>query len=161
MRHSLSLIPASAIALLCSACSAETRIFTYRNLVEAAELVVIGSASVPRAVANSSSFYPQDLQQLESKIQVDAVLKGAMPQGPLKLVHFRYLKGRPTLLGGPHCIVLDTELTRGAKPRYLLFLKLREDGRYGPVSGDMRPAVSFLRLHPASSTAIATGTDNP
>jgi hypothetical protein len=34
-------------------------------------------------------------------------------------------------------------------PEYMLFLRLRKDGRYEPVSGEIDPALSIRELHPA------------
>jgi hypothetical protein len=143
-----------------------SRDWTAQDLFNKADSVIICTASAAVPVENTDSFLPDYLQQLESTLQVCAVFKGDPELKVARLVHFEYRHDVRTTLGnGPTFIVLGSEpysSTGGPpqKPRYLVFLRLRKDGRFEPVTGndDPNPSVIRLLLWPERDPALKTGT---
>jgi hypothetical protein len=136
---------------------------------------VVASASEPKKTENSDGFLPEYLQQYESKLEVTSVLKGKdtepafkkeVEKKTIQFVHFRYRQDLKLALGnGPSFAVMGTaSLTNGKParpPQYLLYLRRRKDGRYEPVSGNMDPVDSVIRLlvFPEHDPALDVGND--
>lgn len=126
------------------------RAWTYQELYDEADLVVMCTALPPARTENTDKFKPAFLQQLESVLEVHAMLKASMYRKRIKLVHFEYREDIEFGLGnGPGFVALETKRSpgkAGKKPLYLLFLRSRTDGRYEPVSGNMDPEESVMQL---------------
>lgn len=141
----------------------------YARLLEEADLVVIG-----RAVSSDEStdeweapfFEASRFQAFETTFEVFSTLKGKAPES-IKLLHFKYREAAPTFNDGPGLIsfshsppLAQDEIANGegeaqlaplsaskeTPPEYLLFLQLREDGRYEPISGQLDADLSARYL---------------
>jgi hypothetical protein len=122
-------------------------------------------------------------QQVETTFHIRAVVKGQLPDKRLTLVHFRWKSndelrkeqkpsgdwwdGMISVENGPGLVEFASdggfvEPTRAgvvkAGPDCLLFLKLRKDGKYQPVSGQVDPEYSVRWL---TETAPAMPGDVP
>jgi hypothetical protein len=143
-----------------------SRDWTAQDLFNKADSVIICTASTPVPVDNTDEFFPDYLQQLESTLQVSAVFKGDPNLKVAQLVHFEYRQDvRNTPGNGPTFIVLGTEArsSKGGppqKPQYLVFVRLRKDGRFEPVTGNVDPNPSVIRLllWPEADPALGEGT---
>ncbi len=162
----LLVLPALGLSLLLGVAISPSvarpvRDWTQQELFDEADTVVVATSSEPRKTENSDAFLPEYLQQYESELDVESVLKSkegepviqdkAKKKG-IKFVHFRYRADLKSTLGnGPSFAVMGTaavSVAHGAptKPQYLLYLRKRKDGRYEPVSGNMDPVDSIVRL---------------
>ena len=146
-----------------SAATRMTNEMSFHPLATAAELVVIADASAPEPKENTDQFMPKHLQQLETRLNVHAVIKGAQDKRELPFVHFRYKEGSKGIINGPQLLEFQTETipedeakkTRKSRaPKYLLFLKRRVDGKYEAVSGQMDPIYSAFLLSTADGKEI-------
>jgi hypothetical protein len=85
---------------------------------------------------------------VDTEFKVLTVLKGKVKGGTLTLFHFRAPESsvdcQSPEVDGPSLVAFDPKAE--GRPRYLLFLKVRADGRYEPVSGQVDPDVSVARL---------------
>jgi hypothetical protein len=134
------------------------RDWTPQELFDEADIVVTATASKPTKTENTDNFESDFLQQYESELDVESVLKGkeiasdTRKKKTVKVVHFRYRADAKTTLGnGPLFAVMGTttysvEHGKPIKPKYLLYLRKRKDGRYEPVSGNHNPVNSIIRL---------------
>lgn len=131
----------------------------YDRLFKDADLVVIARAvsSVEcKDEWNERFFDGSRFQGLETTFEVASTLKGKAPE-TLKLLHFRYKRETPVYDDGPGLISFLTKprstkvkkrgevlgelapliASKSSRPEYLLFLRLRKDGRYEAISGQM------------------------
>jgi len=124
--------------------------WTFQSLYDKSDAVVIGHVLSTKQVRNSDTFYTESMQQLESTVRVEAVLKKKTRIGGyLTLVHFQYREGA-VIVNGPGTIFFpEAELdSNGFKktPRFLFFVRMRPDEKVGPVSGHNEPAYSIMQL---------------
>ena len=145
----------------CSANFRPARDWAYPELMNEADLVVIG---IPVWTEVAKDAPPGQRRQLRTSIDVRLTIKGIRGLGPIDLTYFEFV---PTVVGqrlimerpgnSAQYLQLTTtaELKRNAKPgekppdpEYLFFLKLRPDGTYEPVSGHYDPVFSVKRLQP-------------
>jgi hypothetical protein len=139
------------------------RAWTYDDLLKESDLVVIASVVDTKVVpttddlsANGLGRSGYHIQQLETVFLVKVVLKGKHQQKRLDLVHFRYdpkvnepILNGPTLIEFPNSDQIAKSIEgnkRGYGKDYLLFLKLRKDGKCGPVTGQVDPLFSIREL---------------
>lgn len=136
----------------------------YDRLLENADVVVIARAITTDKSAdkwNEQFFDGARFQGLETTLEVVSTLKGKPPE-PLKLLHFQYKPEATVYDDGPGLVVFlnkprqtavdkhvdrsgelrPLSASRSSHPEYLLFLKLRKDGRYEAVSGQTDPNLS-------------------
>ena len=137
----------------------------YDRLFEDADVVVIARAVSTDKCAdtwNEQFFDGARFQGLETKFEVVvSTLKGKSPES-LKLLHFQYKPEATVYDDGPGLVsFLDKSrqtaverhvdrsgalrplsVNSSSHPEYLLFLKLRKDGRYEAVSGQTDPNLS-------------------
>lgn len=155
------------IAILCAltpsmAWARNVEDWPYDRLIKDADLVVIAcvvSSAECKDEWNERFFDGSRFQGLETTFEVAATLKGRPPES-LKLLHFRYKREAPVYDDGPGLISFPTKsrstkvrkrrgeepgelvplsASKSSSPEYLLFLRLRKDGRYEAVSGQMDP----------------------
>jgi hypothetical protein len=142
-------------------------LWPYERLFKEADLVVIARAksSVPCKDKWEEDLFGAELfQGVETSFKIASLLKGTPPSS-VKMLHFK-LKRSTLLNDGPSLVSFRTEPVRlklekgeekelrqphnthylAAKPEYLLFLKLRKDGRYEAVSGQIDPQGSVRTL---------------
>lgn len=155
----------ATIAITASVCEAGThRTWPYHDLVNESDLVVIADAVLSKDTEQTDDFGKDYLLQMETTLNVHAVLKGKIEKGTLKFVHFRYdpdwnsfIFDGPLLVGFQTAPSIEEDVTledgkkqhlRIPRHHYLLFLKRRGDGRYEAVSGQMYPVYSVKLLTP-------------
>ncbi|MBI2478589.1 MAG: hypothetical protein HYV60_08105 [Planctomycetia bacterium] len=90
------------------------------------------------------------MAQVQSTLRIEAILKGRRDVQNIEMVHFER-KRTSLLVNPPDRIALGTEPRAEIngprrKPRYLMFLRLRKDGRYEPITGHLAPNASVVRL---------------
>lgn len=156
----------SIVGLLIASGLAEARpvrLWQYDKLLKESDVVVIANAIETKAVPitdnlskNALLDLPEAFQQMETVFLVRAVVKGNLDLKQVTLVHFRYNPDSKTVIGnGPLLIEFPKEdpiRTIGKEkrpiygPDYLLFLKVREDGRFVPVTGQVDPVFSVRAL---------------
>lgn len=140
----------------------------YARLFEDADVVVIARAVATDKCAdkwNEQFFDGVRFQGLETKLEVVGILKGKPPES-LKLLHFQYKPeatsyddgpGLVSFLNKPRQTAVDKHVdrsgelrplsaSRSSHPEYLLFLRLRKDGRFEAVSGQLDPNVSVRSI---------------
>jgi len=142
----------------------------YDRLMKEADLVVIAHAvsSAPcRDTWSENLFRNVAFQGVQTTFKVSSRLKGTCP-ATVKMLHFRFQK--PILLNdGPSFVtfltkpmMLDVRDVREddrrlkqrqqvrqslmSPPEYLLYLRLRKDGRYEALSGQVDPGFSVRAL---------------
>lgn len=146
----------------------------YDRLFKEAELIVIATAD---GTVDTKDKYRRegleiDLVGQETMLTVDAVVKGDVKdQKKLKVLHYR-LPNEVRIEDGP-CLVsfrkdyvhLKGEINGKkfkaslGRPEYLLFLRLRPDGRYEPISGPYDPALSVREMQEPSDYFSRLGSD--
>jgi hypothetical protein len=142
-------------ALFVVTCLADARpgaFWTYEQLTEAADLVVIAlptettdkeTTVIPnmlRTGADGKSV-PVPAVGVETRFRVLVVLKGDKKLKDFTLYHLREAKPL-NLPNGPQLITFDVKGQR----RYLLFLKREADGRFVSVTGQVDAAVGVKDL---------------
>ena len=88
-------------------------------------------------------------QQHESTLNIVSVLKGKNRPNTIVLVHLLPRPGYEGMMGYPSTTRLRQKtVTPSAddKATYLIYLSLRDDGKYEPVTGHVNPAQSVRRL---------------
>jgi hypothetical protein len=134
---------------------------SFAQLVSNSDLVVIADARVTTVTENTDQFCTDSLEQLDTLLNVHAVLKGSH-RGELHLVHFKIRDDIPGLMNGPKLLQLqyghmneEKASTRreSRAPKYLLFLKRRVDGRYESVTDQ------FDSFYSAFALAACDGED--
>lgn len=131
----------------------------YDRLLKNADVVVIArpvSSVECKDEWNERFFDGSRFQSLETTFEVASTLKGKSPES-LKLLHFRYNRETTVYEDGPGLISFLTKprstkvkkrgevlgelvplvASKSSRPEYLLFLRLRKDGRYEAISGQM------------------------
>jgi hypothetical protein len=129
----------------------------YEQLLKEADLVVI--ASVKSTVATDDRLkdnpWKAEFLGLNTAFSVKGVLKGKTEGDSIKVLHYK-LKEGVSIINGPllvtfrsNSMLLEGKSKRAelGPPDYLLFLKLRKDGRYEPVTGQIDPQLSVRELY--------------
>jgi hypothetical protein len=171
MRLNLVLV---ALALAFAVPSAWGRLrpdWPYKKLVDEADLVVLATAEATKPAKDDfdDNTWPLEIVGQETTFRVAHVLKGEAPKEPITVLHFKFgapkkgARRNPVIRNGPQFVAfrtqdvlvdtVDQERNRITMPRpeYLLFLKLRKDGRYEPVSGQLDPDLSVREVSPPLS----------
>jgi hypothetical protein len=160
---SFRLVLFATIAITATVCEARIhRSWSYQDLMKEADVVVIADAVLSKDTEQTDDLGKDYLLQMETTLNVHAVLKGKIDKGTLKFVHFRYdpdwnsfIFNGPQLVGFQTEPVVDADTAdeegkkqhlRISRHHYLLFLKRRSDGRYEAVSGQMDPVYSVKLL---------------
>jgi len=132
-------LAAMILVLAVNSQARQMRSWTWQELFEQADLVVIGQP-VSTADTSESGMLPNilpktDVVGLSTEFTVNLVMKGAKDTAKIVLHHYRLREDTP-MLDGPNLTAFDPKHMAS----YLLFLKREEDGRYAPVSGQTDPA---------------------
>jgi len=131
------------------------RSWTYEQLLNEADIVAVVDASPPKDTENTDVFLVYPVVQILTTLRVHAVLKGDTKKESLEFVHYRYGKIDRSIINGAQFVHFLAVRKHGKieyqKPKYLVFLKRRKDGRYEAVSGQIDP-VDSVRLLMAPGT---------
>jgi hypothetical protein len=136
----------------------------YDRLFKEADLVVIAKAGETADTKDrfSTKGWKVEFIGQETQFIADTILKGKLPADKkLTVLHYRLPKG-VAIENGPLLVRFrkDGTTLKGTingsafkagigPPDYMLFLRLRKDGRYEPVSGAIDPVLSIRELHSA------------
>jgi hypothetical protein len=134
----------------------------YERLFKEADLVVIGIAegTVQTKDQLKAKGWKAEFIGQETSIFVETTLKGNLKgEKKIKVLHYRLPDG-VAVINGPLLVTFrkDALPLKGtingeafkaalARPDYMLFLRLRPDGRYEPVSGQIDPVLSVRELN--------------
>jgi hypothetical protein len=140
----------------------------YDRLLKEADLVVVAAAVKSEPAADKlEGDYAFELDGINTRFTVKAVLKGEAPKGDLTVLHYQMGRLKPgkteddqmyAAKSGPDLVTFRAEPLRvrvggsGTEmpaPEYLLYLKKRADGRYEPVSGQFDPDLSVREIFPS------------
>ena len=133
------------------------REWTYEELMEKADMVVIAQAVSENTTTNTRPEFQKSWPDvsfvgLNTLFKVKLALKGEVNAGRLTVFHFRICEMPNGIRNGPMFVVFqigDRKLPHGGTmppPDYMLFLRRLEDGRYEPVSGQMDPVIAVKEL---------------
>jgi hypothetical protein len=165
MRKS-TFVSAIAIASLVAA-PASARLlenWPYERLFKEADLVVIAKAGDTADTNDrfSTKGWKVEFIGQETQFVAETILKGKLgADKKLTVLHYRLPKG-VEIINGPLLVkfrkdgvslkgtINGTAFKGGVgRPDYMLFLRLRPDGRYEPLSGEIDPVLSIRELHSA------------
>jgi hypothetical protein len=134
----------------------------YERLFKEADLVMIAKAGETADTKDrfSTKDWKVDFVGQETQFVAETILKGKLgADKKLTVLHYRLPKG-VNIINGPLLVkfrkegvalkgtVNGTAFKAGiGRPDYMLFLRLRADGRYEPVSGEIDPVLSIRELH--------------
>jgi hypothetical protein len=119
------------------------------------DFVAIVRAERPIRVPNTHEFVSGDkshgdfLQQHETKLNVVSVLKGKGRPKSIVLIHFLKRSGYQSSMGYPSTIRMRLKTVNPSeddRANYLVYLCIRDDGKFEPVTGHNDPAQSMQRL---------------
>ena len=142
---SLPLVLAAGVLLgltgiVCARC---VRIWSYQELLDKSDLVVIGTATTTNNTKEHiqlPGFIGQLVLGVETKFAVSAVLKGN--QGTNDLILHHYQADDAAVPNGPDFVSFDP----AKKRTFLLFLVREPDGRYAPAVGQADPGLAIRVL---------------
>lgn len=161
---------AVAVLLAAAGVAAARRLpeWPHDRLITEADLVVVAAAVKSEPTTDKwEGDYAYELDGINTRFHVRAVLKGEAPKDGLTVLHYRQGRLKPgktekdqwyAAKSGPDLVTFPTEPTRAGAgvsevavpaPEYLLYLKKRADGRYEPVSGQFDPDLSVREMFPA------------
>ena len=129
----------------------------YERLFKEADLVVIAKAQETTAAADRLKDNPwkEEFLGQNTTFTVKSILKGKPDGDAIKVLHYKLQEGRriesgPLLVSfrtkGLHIKTKEVDAHLGI-PDYLLFLKVRKDRRYEPVSGPIDPKLSVREVY--------------
>ncbi len=140
-------------------------VWNYQMLVEQSDVVLIGKVVTSKAVDEKLN-HPSFGEMMEGRrttFQVQGVCKGKAEGETIDVVHFLVKPGRLVPNGPSPAFFRDKgrrltiEAVDGLKekqerleepPEYLLFLKVRKDGKFEPVSGQVDSHWSARKIAP-------------
>ena len=138
--------------------SREVDTWEYDRLFKEADLVVIAEATSVSDTPDhpTDEFLRKHVLGQDTKFKVEYALKGKASGNQITVLHYQLKNGITGILNGPMLVTFRTkpvevkvkgEDARKIQPSYLLFLKLRKDGRYEPVSGETDPRDSVREIN--------------
>jgi len=128
------------------------RVWSYQELLEKSDLVVISS---PIATTDTKEhvdlpgFVGEHVIGVDTTFVVSAVLKGDKSKTNVVLHHYRTSDGTniPHVPNGPSFVAFPTAEKATVVPRaYILFLVRETDGRYAPAVGQTDPGLAVKEL---------------
>jgi hypothetical protein len=135
-------------------------------LMEKSDIVLIGKVISSKAFDEKldQPSFDELMEGRQTTFQVAAVLKGKADGESIDVVHFRLKPGGQVPNGPMPAFFRDKErrltieAVDGVKgkqewlerpPEYLIFLKVRKDGRFEPVTGQVDSSFSVRKVAPA------------
>ncbi len=159
-----------AFVVVVNADSADARhveLWSYDKLSKRADVVVVATTISTEDWDGAAEEEPQlggvEFAPQLTAFEIKGVLKGKVTDGTLDLVHYRATHVGTKLQSGVrvlHAHAYTADFQSASKPtksgstrddgppHYLLFLKLRRDGKFEPVSGQVDSACSVMVLTP-------------
>ena len=127
------------------------RSWTYQELYDQADLVVVGKPVSTEDTAEKAVLHPiapdVHVVGLSTAFEISVVMKGEKSAKRCVLHHYRLEDPTQSIADGPRLAAFDPK----QNTRFLLFLHREDDGRYSPVSGQTDPALfSVLMLYGAA-----------
>ena len=126
------------------------RIWTYQELVEKSDLVVLASPVATNDTAehiNHPDFVGQPVIGVETRFAVAAVLKGDSALKEFTFHHYRTGTDGVIVPNGPMLVCFDpVERTTFRQRTFILFLHREADGRYASVVGQSDPGGGIKEL---------------
>jgi hypothetical protein len=138
------------VLMLATACLAQARLmrsWTYQELFDQADLVVIAKPVATQDTSEQAvlpNIAPDvHVIGLSTDFDIAVVMKGDKSMKKFILHHYRLANSKELMDNGPSLASFDLK----AYSRSLLFLHRESDGRYSPVSGQTDPAsFSILKI---------------
>ncbi|HEV7405851.1 MAG TPA: hypothetical protein VGO11_23100 [Chthoniobacteraceae bacterium] len=126
------------------------RIWSHQEMLEKADLVLIAkplSTKETGEISGGNGGWPA-MVGIATTFEVVAVLKGDKALKQVTLSHYRLRKASDEVefIDGPALLKLDLKEGRA----YLLYLHRDTDERYTPLSGQIDPGSSILKLEEAT-----------
>jgi len=137
--------------------------WSYDKLLKESDLVVVAEAKKTEDTTDKPTdpLFKADLDYVvgrTSTLEIKGTLKGKASGEEIKVLHFRVKEGWD-IVNGPHLVAFRTKSVEVrhegrseavfARQQYLLFLKVRKDGRYEPVAGQYDVDLSVKELYSA------------
>jgi hypothetical protein len=121
-----------------------TRSWTYQQMFDKADLVVIGDALTTKDTNERTLIEDIKVIGVTTEFRSALILKGPKTVKAFQLHHYRYEFERDeAVVDSPNLVRIGPN-----HPAFLLFLVKEADGRYAPVTGQTDPAViSVLRIN--------------
>ena len=163
-RYRLFIRVAMMLVIGASATSASARPvehWSYKRLFETADLVVIAefASATDSGETTTENKWKEKMIGVNTTLVVKQALKGEVAKDRITVLHYRLPKGA-SIINGPSLLTFraarllvtrDTAKIDLPKPDYLLFLRLRKDGRYEPVTGQVDSEDSAKEVFPPFS----------
>jgi len=129
-----------------SAMARPVKIWSFKELTEKADLVIVGTA-LSSADAKNHSYADTKSETwvaVDTVFTVHSIVKGELKAEALAMRHYRHYKREAeiTTANGARFVEFDPKL----KHRYLIFLKRTGDGSYEPLTGQYDPVDSFFMV---------------
>lgn len=126
-------------------------IWTYQELFDQADLVVIGAPTTTEDTKEKGGL-PEwttiDSVGVATGFKVSVVIKGDKALKKFVLHHYRLKDPNKIPENGPNFVSFAPSTNPEQSDRYMLFLKKETDGKYAPVGGQIDPALfSIVKLH--------------
>jgi hypothetical protein len=156
--HRLVLAAVFLIVLTDVAMARGVRIWSYQELLEASDLVVIATPTASNDTKEHidlPGFHGQRVMGVETRFAVSGVLKGDKTLKDLVLHHYRPAPGGMRVSNGPTFVYFAVS-EKPSVPRrtYILFLHREADGRYAPVVGQADPGLGVMELDGVYESAV-------
>ncbi|MGC9944233.1 MAG: hypothetical protein ABSE48_20595 [Verrucomicrobiota bacterium] len=134
------------------------RIWSYQELLEASDLVVIATPTASNDTKEHIDLPGFDRQQvmgIETRFAVSGVLKGDKALKDIVLHHYRPVPDGMTVPNGPTFVYFPVSGTPQVPGRtYILFLHREVDGRYASVVGHADPGLGVMELSGVYESAV-------
>lgn len=148
----LLLVTSALFAMTVLAAARAVRIWSYEELLEKSELVVLATPTATNDTkehVDLPGFSGEHLVGVETRFIPSAVLKGDKALKSFVLHHYRTADGTnmPHLPNGPGFVSFTpAQSPNGIQRTYILFLVREPDGRYAPVVGQADPGFAVKEL---------------
>jgi hypothetical protein len=155
---SLMLAAAFLLGFTCIAAARVVHIWSYQELIEKSDLVVIATPTVnndTREHIDLPDFDGQRVIGVETRFAVSAVLKGDKTLKDIVLHHYRPNPDGVMVPNGPSFVhfAISDKLSILRKT-YILFLHRETNGRYAPVVGQADPGLGVKELAGVYESAV-------
>jgi hypothetical protein len=132
----------------------------YEELFKHADLVVTAQAVLTADAAKDPSSNKYRVARLTT-LKIVHVIKGSHRDRDLVVLHYRCTEEGRWVKNGPSYVDFDATAKRNGTPRtmYLLFLRIRPDGRFECVTGQTDPIFSVKKIVLSPTQRVLAATD--